>query len=347
MNMQTKRSRVGALALGLAVLATAAGCGSDSDSDGGSASEGGLSSVKVMMFPGQAYRLEPLVADQQGFFKDHGIKLEITEQPPTLQGIQGLYATKSDVGQVTVGTLGQGVQAGDKAKFFCGGINVLQTSLMVPTNSKLPSTADGASWEEVLKSLDGKKVGIQTPVGSGLQLIFAAALEEAGVTDVTYVNLGGAPTGTIAALENGSVDVAQTNPPTTQYFEESGAAKSILYMSEGPKVYKDYYGSGWVAPAAWVDMNSDLATDFCAAMKESLAYIQDPANKEDVSALFGKDSGLEPATVSKLVDVAYKDFSTELNEDALQQTFDAYVDLRIFKESPKMAYEDLVDDKSK
>lgn len=338
------RTRIGAV-VSLGALVMAAGCGSDDGGDDGSAD--GLSTVKVMMFPGQAYRLEPLVAEQEGFFEDHGIKMEITDQPPTLQGIQGLYATDSDVGQVTVGTLGQGVQAGDEAKFFCGGIDVLQTSLMVPTDSTLPSTADGASWEEVLQSLEGKKIGIQTPVGSGLQLIFAAALEEAGVTDVTYVNLGGAPTGTIAALENGSVDVAQTNPPTTQYFEESGAAKSILYMSEGPTVYADYYGSGWVAPTTWLEENPDLATGFCDAMTEALEFIQDPANNETVTALFEEDSGLEASTVAKVVETAFSDFSTELDEAALQETFDGYVDLGIFEAEPALGYDDLVDDKTK
>jgi ABC-type nitrate/sulfonate/bicarbonate transport system substrate-binding protein len=324
---------------------SAAACGSSSS--GTSTATGGLTTVKVMMFPGQAYRLEPLVAEQQGYLKDHGIKMEITDQPPTLQGIQGLYASKSDVGQVTVGTLGQGVQAGDKAKFFCGGINVLQTSLMVPPDSKLPSTANGATWQEVLQSLKGKKIGIQTPVGSGLQLIFAAALKEAGVTDVTYVNLGGAPTGTIAALKNGAVDVAQANPPTTQYFEQSGAAKPILYMSDGPKVYADYYGSGWVAPDSWLQKNPKVASEFCAAMKEALDYIQNPSNKDSVASLFEKDSGLDAKTVDAMVGVAFKDFSTKLDKSQLEQTFSAYVDLGIFKPTPKLAYTDLVDDKSK
>jgi ABC-type nitrate/sulfonate/bicarbonate transport system substrate-binding protein len=341
------RTRFGAVALGLAVLAATAACGSDDTSEASSGSDGGLTTVKVMMFPGQGYRLEPLVAEDQGFFKDRGIKMEIVDQPPTLQGVQGLMATKSDVSQLTVGTLGQGVQGGNDAKFFCGGINVLQTSLMVPTDSKLPSVEDGATWEEVLQSLEGKKVGVQTPVGSALQLIFAAALKEAGVTDVTYVNLGGAPTGTIAALENGSVDVAQTNPPTTQYFQETKAAKPILYMSDGPKVYADYYGSGWASPTAWLDENPDLASDFCAAMKESLAYIQDPANKDSLAALFAKDTGLKESTALLVLDEAYDDYATELDESTLQETMEAYHDLGIFKPTPEMSTDVLVDDKSK
>jgi hypothetical protein len=63
--------------------------------------------------------------------------------------------------------------------------------------------------------------------------------------------------------------------------------------------------------------------------------------------MFEKDSGLDPKTVDAMVGVAYKDFSTSLDKDQLQQTFDAYVELGIFKPSPKLDYTDLVDDKTK
>lgn len=343
--LMRKRFRAGLVGTSLAALALSACGGGDGESTS-SGESGELETVRVMMFPAQGYRMQPLVAHEKGIFEEHGIKMEITEQPATLQGIQGLEATKSHVGQVTVGTLGQGVQAGDDAKFFCGGIDVLQTMLMTAPDSQLPSTEDGATWQEVLQSLEGKKIGIQTPVGSGLQLIFAAALEEAGVTDVTYVNLGGAASGTIAALQNGSVDVAQTNPPTTQFFQETGQAKPLLYMSEGPTTYKDYYGSAWVAPTSWLEEEPELAEAFCDAMEESLDYIKDPANNEEIVDIFVEDSGLEKATVELLVDQAYGDFSTELPRESLEKTIEGYTDLGIFKPTPELSYDVLVDDKS-
>ena len=338
------RRWLAAVGAGACALALVSACGS-SDS-GSNTSADGTQTVKVMMFPGQAYRLEPLVAQEKGMLADHGIKMEITEQPATLQGIQGLLATKSDVGQVTVGTLGQGVQAGNDAQFFCGGIDVIQTTLIAPPDSDLPSTDDGATWQEVLQSLKGKKIGIQTPVGSGLQLIFAAALKEAGVTDVTYVNLGGAPTGTIAALQKGAVDVAQANPPTTQFFAQSGQVKPLLYMPDGPTVYKDYYGSGWVAPTKWLEDNPDLAKNFCAAMSEALTFIKDPANKDAASKIFQQDTKQDAATSDAVVEQAFEDFSTDLDKSGLEKTFSAYVDLGIFKKSPALSYSDLVDDKT-
>jgi NitT/TauT family transport system substrate-binding protein len=93
--------------------------------------------------------------------------------------------------------------------------------------SDLPSTSQGATWQQVMKSLDGKTIRIQTPVGSGLQLIFAEALREAGVTNVTYVNLGGGNDVTLAALNNGSVDVAQVNPTGTQRVQADNSAKTF------------------------------------------------------------------------------------------------------------------------
>ena len=87
---------------------------------------------------------------------------------------------------------------------------MLQTTLIADTNSDLRSIDDGSTWQEVLQGLKGKKIGIQTPVGSGLQILFSAALKEAGLSDsdVTYVNLGGTPTTVQAALANGRIDVA-------------------------------------------------------------------------------------------------------------------------------------------
>jgi ABC-type nitrate/sulfonate/bicarbonate transport system substrate-binding protein len=324
--------------------ASATGCGSgggDDVANAGSA-KGGPETVRVMMFPAQSYRLPVLFAEQKGLFAKRGIKLEITEQPANLQGMQGLSATHSDIGIVTVGTLGQGWQAGNKGAFFCGGIKVLQTTLMAPPDSDLPSTEDGADWRTVLKSLEGKKVGIQTPVGSGLQLIFAEALKEAGVEDVTYVNLGGGSSAAIAALKKGSVDAAQVNPTGTQFIKNGKSAKSLLYMPEGPKAYKDYYGSGWVGSDAFLKEHPDTAKAFCEVIDESLKTIKSGADRTTALDLLMKDTGVSKPVGELVLDDAYNDFATALDQSTLTKTFDAYVRLGILKEQPKPTWESLV-----
>ncbi|MEY9211786.1 ABC transporter substrate-binding protein [Thermobifida halotolerans] len=322
----------------LAVAVGATACGGEDTAEGAEGNE----TVRVMMFPAQSYRLPVMIAEQEGMFEQRGIKLEVTEQPANLQGMQGLEATDSDVGIVTVGTLGQGWQAGDPGFFFCGGISVLQTTLMAPVDSDLPSTEEGATWQEVLQALEGKKIGIQTPVGSGLQKIFAAALAEAGVEDVTYVNLGGGSSAAIAAIDNGSVDVAQFNPTGTQYVLESESGKPLLYMPEGPAAYKDYYGSGWVAPPEFVEERPETAAAFCETIDEALEFIQDPANRETSLDLLAEDTGVTRPVAELVLDQTYGDFSTELDRERLDTTFDAYVELGILEADPEPSYDSLV-----
>lgn len=331
------RSRFALASAGLLAATTLAACGDGGDDGKSDASAEGekTQTVRVMMYPAQSYRLPVMIADQEGFFEENGIKLDITEQPASLQGMQGLEATKADVGIVTVGTLGQGWQAGSKGAFFCGGIDVLQTTMIAPKDSDLPSTSEGASWQEVLKSFEGKKVGIQTPIGSGLQKIFAAALDEAGVKDVTYVNLGGGSAAAIAALGNGSVDVAQFNPTGTQFVEDAGTGKSLLYMSEGPKAYKEYYGSAWVAPTKFLNERPEAAKKFCDAIGQSLDFIKDEKNAKTSEALLAKDTGVSPEVAKLVVEQTYGDFNTEIDKASLQSTLDAYVDLGILKADPK------------
>lgn len=335
------QSRFALASVGLLAVSGLAACGSDK-TDISSTGKDKTETVRVMMYTAQSYRLPVMIAEGQGFFKARGITLEITEQPASMQGMQGLVATESDIGQVTVGTLGQGWQAGTKGAFFCGGINVLQTTMMAPKDSKLPSTDEGASWQEVLKALEGKKIGIQTPVGSGLQLMFAAALAEAGVKDVTYVNLGGGSSAAIAALGNGSVDAAQVNPTGTQFIMNAKSGKPLLYMSQGPKTYKDYYGSGWVAPTKFLEERPETAKVFCEIMDQAVKFIQDPANREISTSVLAKDTGVSTEVAGLVVDQVYGDYSTELDKDTLNATFDAYVSLGVLKAEPKPSWDSLV-----
>jgi ABC-type nitrate/sulfonate/bicarbonate transport system substrate-binding protein len=326
------------------LCAVAAGCG-ESGSPVGAAAEGksGGGTLRVMMFPAQAYRLPVLVARDRGLFDKRGIKLEIVKQPTNLQGMQGLQATKSDIGQVSVATLGQGYQAGTRGAYFCGGLDVIQTTLMAPKGSKLPATQDGATWQQVLKALKGKKIGIQTPVGSGTQLLFAAALKEAGVTDVTYVNVGTDPSAVVAALGNKSVDVAQISPTGTQFMQDKGIGKPLVYLPDGPRAYKDLYGSGWVAPEAFLKRRPQAAKAFCDVMREALTYIKDPANSAKSAVILAKDTGISDKVAKLVVDQTFDDHSADLDKQRLSRTFERYVQLGILKSSPKPTYGTLVD----
>lgn len=340
-----RRGLAGSLAL--TTMLALASCGSDDESGSGAADDGGsgsdLTPVRVMMLPSQVYRLPAVVAKDRGIFESHGLDVEFVQQPTALQGAQGLTATEAQVGQLSVTTLAQGWQSGEEVAFFCGGLDFIQTTLLAAPDSDLPSTEDGDSWQDVLKSLEGKKIGIQTPVGSGVQLLFAAALKEVGVEDVTYVNIGTDMKIVSASLGNGSVDVAQASPPVVQNLLASDEAKRLVYLPEGPNAYSQNYGSGWTAPDSWLEEDPEAAAAFCDSVEEGLAFIKDPDNLEAAAGLLVEDTGV-PAEVAEQVitDGVYNNFSTVMDPDVVQETLDMYVKLGIVQPEPKPTADELV-----
>lgn len=329
-------------AMAMTTVLGAAACGSEEESGGGAAGTG-LTPVRVMMFPAQVYRLPAIVAKEKGIFEENGLDVEFIAQPANLQGTQGMKATESNVGQLSTTTLAQGFQSGEEFVFFCGGLDVIQTSLVAAPDSDLPSVDDGAAWQEVLQALEGKKIGIQTPVGSGVQLLFAAALEEVGVKDVTYVNIGTDMQVATASLGNGSIDVVQVTPPVVQNLIGSDKARRLLYLPDGPNAYKNNYGSGWTAPASWLEEDPEAADAFCDSVEEGLTFIQDEANADEAAQLLQEDTGV-PVEVAKQViaDDVYADFGTEMDTATVDETLNMYLDLGILKPEPKPSAEQLV-----
>ena len=335
-----RRIAVASLTAALSLSALAA-CGDDAASNG----SGETKEIQVMMFPGVAYRLPVLLADEKGYFEDEGISIKEIAQPNNLPGIQGLLSTRSDVGQFAVATTAQAVQAGEDVKFFCGHIPEIQSSIVAPADTKLPSVEDGATWQELLKALDGAKFGVQVPVGAGFQLLTAAAFAEAGVKDLTYVNVGGSNTTTGPALDNGDVEAAIASPPGTQFLTADGKHKVLAYLPEGPDAYKEWYGSGWGAPTAWLEKDPELAEGFCSALQKGMDYVKDPANKDEVIQALMADTGV-PENIAEAVLPTFDVYSTELPQDRFEATLKGYVDSGIVKDAPAVTYESLIDDKS-
>ena len=297
--------------------------------------------VTVMMFPGLSYRLPALVAQEQGFLADHGIEMEIIAQPGNVSGIQGLEATGADLGYFSVTTLAQAVQAGSDVAFFCGSQDIVETSLMVAADADFPSTDEGASADEALAALSGTSIGVQTPIGSGLQLFFNAAIEEEGVTDITYVNTGVQLPIVSAALVNGDVDVVQTSPPATQQLIVDGQGKRIMFLPEDLDDYQ-LYGSANGAPRSFLEESPELARGWCDAIQEAVDWINDPANADAAAALLAEDSGVSEEVAALVVEESYPTFSTEIPEDTFDETTQRYIDLGVLQPTPDVSYSAIV-----
>jgi NitT/TauT family transport system substrate-binding protein len=330
-----KLKKLAALVSAAVIASTAAACSGNSAPDAGS--------MKVMMYPAVAYRLPVILAQEKGMFEDHGVTVEIVPKPNNLQGIQAMEATDSQAVMVSGTTFAQGVQAGSDVQMYCGGLNVTQSSLIAPANSALPSIGEGASAEDVFKALSNKKIGTQTPVGSGFQMMLEAALTEAGATGMSWVNVGGNATIAQASLQNASVDATQSGTPGTQQLVESGIAKELVYLPDHSDIFGGMYGQGWVGPAAWLEENPETAKAFCEGTAQALEYIADENNHDEVLALLMKDAGIDDEAVAEQVLKMYGlGYSAALSVDEVQHMFDRGVELGILAPEPALDANELV-----
>ncbi|CAI7973897.1 NitT/TauT family transport system substrate-binding protein [Frankia sp. Hr75.2] len=327
------------LVLSLFAILGLAACG------GGAAGSDGPSDrdhLEVMLLPGS--NLIPVVtAQEQGFFDAAGLKVSVVDQPAQLGSVQALTATGAELTQISTASLIESWQAGASLTAVCGGQQTQLMTLLAAKDSALPSMDSGASPAEVLRNLDGAVIGFPTPEGTGFQKQFAAALANAGVRNVTYVNVGVAAPQVYAALTNGAVDVAASFPTAAQFILDSGKGKKLLLMPDGSPLYRDAYFTVWAGLPGWVEDNPEAARKFCTAIDQALTFLHEDANDAVTTARITKTLRVSPAVASRaLADGVWDTYSVKFTKEQFDSTLDILLEAGVVADEKVPAYTDLV-----
>jgi NitT/TauT family transport system substrate-binding protein len=266
----------------LAVVGLAA-CGGSDQSSGGGAPAQGTAKVQMAIQEGALSNLPAVVAQEQGLFKKH--KLDVEFVP--MQGgavlsslVSGAVQFVSQAPQL----VGTAQEQGQDLRFFCPGVGSNWSVLAAPKSANLPSTASGADWQTVVRSLKGKKVGVAA-LGATQEQWMNGLVKGAGLAkgDITLVPVGVGPPA-IAALDSEQVDAVLTQPSAEQALVARGDISALYHLDEaGP--FASEMLTGYVASGKWLDANPEVAKRLCAAMTEAVTFFQDPANKTTVDGL--------------------------------------------------------------
>lgn len=144
--------------------------------------------------------------------------------------------------------------------------------------------------------LKGATCGAQNPEGIGDALYLSKMMEHGGNlklgTDfkLTNVNLNAGPA--LAALQSGQIKCIAVLPPTSTLLERQGY--KILYDLQQVPEYKDLSFFGIIALKNWVAEHPNTTRAFLKGYLASIAYLYDPANKDEVIALLAKNAQVEP-----------------------------------------------------
>ena len=241
--------------------------------------------IRVLRSPVGAFQ-GLFIAEEQGYFKEAGIKVEVTIGGAPTQNITQLQAGQADVimsGSFDVVTaVSQGLpitailntqDQGEKAT----------TGLLVPANSPIKSIAD----------LKGKAVGLPGGVQSTQGLMLLRALEKAGVAkeDVRIVSLPF--DAMIESAERGTVDAITP----IGLFYSLAQSKGFTAINAAYAEIKGTPAVIFASSKAFAAVNSDTLKAFDAAMLK--AYEYGNANPDAVRAVDAANTKMPPDYIKK------------------------------------------------
>lgn len=319
-----------AFAIGTVLMATACSGGGDADN-----SDGGLSKVTVSMpvIPPNFVHVMPWVAQDQGFYEDFGIEVELVSLDTGVTALRGAEAGSADIAAVPTPTLINAVAQGASVKGFYTYSPKLDVQMVVGK--------DINSCED----LEGEVVGVDE-VGGFAEVLTKKFYSSCGLSqdDVKYGNFPGAEGQALAQGQamSGVLHIDEAAAVLAQ-FPDAGL-HSLVNLWE---VVPEWHYAGYAAPQKILDERREEMIAFTAANIMANEFMSDSANKDAVLDTAEEVTGLERGILSDTYDTFLADnlFPDDNGypQDMVDYTAEQQVELGNIEESEKPAYEDLVD----
>lgn len=323
----------GALLLGASLVA----CGSSGDGD--AAADSGAR-INVSVTPGGIWGIPLAVAEQEGYFDEVDVSVEVSPAPSGMGLNQLLASGAADYGASSPSQAFAATQQGQDVVTSCGASGPVPTAIIAPEGSSLPSTAKGATSKDVLTALRGKTLGMPAAAGTGTSNLMVKTLASFGLNegDYTLINIGSGATAQ-AALIAGQVDAAMAVTPTAETIVAKGNAVQLAELSEDLPNYQ-LLGAVWQNRKSWVEENPETAAGFCQAMTKAYAYMNDPANADAVDKLIVDAVGADtPADAVTEIRENFGVLSASVDPALFQKTVDTLVSVGVLQAQPPVTYD--------
>lgn len=225
------------------------------------------------------------IAEEQGFFRKHGIEA----QTILIRGGPTMLAS---------------LVAGDAHVAFTTGIPFLGAAAQGTELKMLSAISDKETWKlmavpQIKKAADlrGKRIGVQTIVGS-TWMNSMLALEQLGL-EPKRDNISFLPTGDpvvmARSLEAGRIDAAVLDPVLSRQLSGKGFSLLVDLL----KANVAFPGLGVGVTRSYLDQHAQTVEQIVTALTESLAFVLTPANKPVVLKSIMKNLRLNDAAAAE------------------------------------------------
>lgn len=224
------------------------------------------------------------VAFEKGFFAQEGIDFKLQNYEESTSACTALITGNAEIAYTTLDAalITESQTAENKLKVF----QIVDESY----------GADGIlAKNEItkLEDLSGKTIGVS--IGQTTHYLLLQALNKVGLkdTDVNLLNLNSSDAG--VAFMSGSLDAAVTWEPYLSNAVTNGAGKIILSSVDAPGAIVD------IMAVKTSDADADWVEKFQKAYDKGLAFVNDPATKDEAYRITAKYLDTDAEEVAAMI----------------------------------------------
>jgi len=214
-------------------------------------------------------------AKDMRFFEEQGLDAQIVQVRSGPIAVSAMAANEAQFYTVSATGASLGAMAGGLDLVFIAGIvNKLDGDFVASPKIKSPS------------ELKGKTLGVQS-IGGGIWTFTMLALDHWGLVperDKIQFRILGDQSIIAQGLMSGNVDAAYLGYTFSKVAQRQG----FRVLADLAKVDIPYQGVGVVARRSFLDQSPETAERTLKALAKSVAYFQDPANKQSAIGILAK-----------------------------------------------------------
>ncbi len=244
----------------------------------------GLEKPKVTIAVGGKnlfYYLPLTIAEQQGYFKDEGLELEIVDFAGGSKALQAVVGGSADVvSGAFEHTLNMQFKGQPMRAFVLQGA---APQIVLGVN---PKTMPGF---KTVADLKGKKIGVTAP-GSSTNILANFVLAKAGIKpgDVSFVGVG-ASSGAVAAMQSGQIDAISNLDPVITLLARSGhltVVSDTRNMAEAKAIFGGPMPGGCLyCPVSFIQKHPNTVQAMTNAMVRASLWIQRASSADVIKAV--------------------------------------------------------------
>ncbi len=243
------------------------------------------------------------VAQSRGFWKDAGVKVDVTITGSSIQQLDALKKGGFDIGFQQVDHIVRGVELGADLFIFMGQSHAPELSLMVSRD--IGGIVD----------LKGKTIVVDD-ARTGYSLLLKKLFAEHGLreSDTHFKNVGGSQE-RCDAMIRGEGAACFINPP----FDRILVAAGLKCLGTSNEYFPTYPGPIAAARRAWAREHKAELMAFIRGFRCAYDWLQNPANRDAAVALFPSSLKLDAQSATAALSRIFSQPYPRITEDGVRQ----------------------------